>query len=431
MIITAYFSDAGVPKTGLSPTINIRRVDTAALVVTAGAMSEVGDGFYKYDFSGYDPALEYSILCDGTSSLEGYDRYAIAITSDKTGFSLTSAYDAAKTAAQAGDEMDMVDAPNSTAITAIHNGLATPTNITAGTITNLTNAPPDSSGVTTLLSRIVGTLLTGNHSPQSGDAYAQTNSGTYGLSALKTLIDAIATAPTASAVADAVWDELLSGHTGAGSAGLALSTASSGGVDPSVLADAIWDEALSGHATAGTSGKKLSDLVNADLSGVAMAANLDTVNTVVDAIKTKTDGLNFTGSYVQAQVKGQDNIDFGALQKASITTAATAATPIAAGLTVPNAAEKAAIDSIKAKTDNLPANPAAVGSNMGTVSSVTGSVASVVAAVNINSNSDIAAIKTKTDKMTYTSGNNLDTNIKKVNDVTLTGDGSTTPWGPT
>lgn len=46
--------------------------------------------------------------------------------------------------AKAGDEMDFVDAPNATAITAIQNGLATPTNITAGTITtvtNLTNAP--------------------------------------------------------------------------------------------------------------------------------------------------------------------------------------------------------------------------------------------------------------------------------------------------
>jgi hypothetical protein len=97
--------------------------------------------------------------------------------------------------------------------------------------------------------------------------------------------------PTVGQVADAVWDEALSGHVGAGSAGSALSTASSGGVDPAVLADAIWDEALSGHATAGTAGKKLTDLANADLSGVATAANLATVDTVVDAIKAKTDNL--------------------------------------------------------------------------------------------------------------------------------------------
>jgi hypothetical protein len=47
----------------------------------------------------------------------------------------------------------------------------------------------------------------------------------------------------------------------------------------------------------------------------------DTTDTAVDGVKTKTDGLNFTGNYVQAQVKGQDNIDFGATQKASISTA--------------------------------------------------------------------------------------------------------------
>jgi hypothetical protein len=103
--------------------------------------------------------------------------------------------------------------------------------------------------------------------------------------------DMVSAAPTAAANADAVWDETLSGHTGAGSAGLALSTASSGGVDPSVLADAIWDEALSGHVTAGTSGKKLTDLINTDLSGVSTATNLAIVDGIVDAIKAKTDNL--------------------------------------------------------------------------------------------------------------------------------------------
>ena len=97
------------------------------------------------------------------------------------------------------------------------------------------------------------------------------------------------TPPAASAIADAVWDEALSGHTGAGSAGLALATASSGGVDPSVLADAIWDEALSGHSTAGTTGKKLTDLVNADLTDLhtdvgTVLTNLATVDGIVDNI---------------------------------------------------------------------------------------------------------------------------------------------------
>lgn len=41
-----------------------------------------------------------------------------------TAVQLTADYDAAKTAAQAGDEMDLIDAPNATAVTAIQSGLA-------------------------------------------------------------------------------------------------------------------------------------------------------------------------------------------------------------------------------------------------------------------------------------------------------------------
>lgn len=44
---------------------------------------------------------------------------------DKANFTLHAAYDAAKTAAQAGDEMDLVDTPNSTAIASIRDGLPT------------------------------------------------------------------------------------------------------------------------------------------------------------------------------------------------------------------------------------------------------------------------------------------------------------------
>ena len=71
------------------------------------------------------------------------------------------------------------------------------------------------------------------------------------------------------------------------------------------IADAVWDEATSGHATAGTTGKALSDILadtnelQADdypttLATLATAANLATVDNVVDAIKAKTDSLTFT-----------------------------------------------------------------------------------------------------------------------------------------
>ncbi len=79
---------------------------------------------------------------------------------------LTSAYDAAKTAAQAGNQMDLVNAPNATAITAIQSGLATGASQTTinnnvlavpGAVTSdhgagsyARNTEPDNSGITAI-----------------------------------------------------------------------------------------------------------------------------------------------------------------------------------------------------------------------------------------------------------------------------------------
>ncbi len=83
MIITAYFSQDGAPKTGLSPVINVRDVSDGSLVVNGAAMTEVGDGFYKYSFAAYDSSKDYAILCDGGSGLSGAERYAIATSLDQ------------------------------------------------------------------------------------------------------------------------------------------------------------------------------------------------------------------------------------------------------------------------------------------------------------------------------------------------------------
>lgn len=144
-----------------------------------------------------------------------------------------------------------------------------------------------------------------------------------------------ASAPTAAAVADAVWDEALSGHTTAGSAGKALADIESDATAiladtnelqtddiPGTLATLATASAL---ATAqadldtitGTDGVTLAttqgnyapavagdqmDLVNAPnatavtaiQNGLATSTALTTVDSVVDAIKAKTDSLAFT-----------------------------------------------------------------------------------------------------------------------------------------
>lgn len=83
--------------------------------------------------------------------------------------------------------------------------------------------------------------------------------------------------PSAASIADAVWDELLAAHVVSGSAGEQLAAAGAAG-DP-------WATALPGAYGAGTAGKIIGDNINAPI---------DTVDSVVDAIKAKTDSLTFT-----------------------------------------------------------------------------------------------------------------------------------------
>jgi len=128
-----------------------------------------------------------------------------------------------------------------------------------------------------------------------------------------------ATAPTAAAIADAVWDELITGHNTAGKAGSQLwtninSIASDSikvessidvieskvsaiysdtthihsdttaieafGTPPTVaaIADGVWDEAMAGHVALGSFGEGISDI----------ESNLVIIDTVVDTILVDT-----------------------------------------------------------------------------------------------------------------------------------------------
>lgn len=63
---------------------------------------------------------------------------------------------------------------------------------------------------------------------------------------------AVGDIPTASAIADQVWDEAVAGHGTAGSTGAALSAANA--PSAAAVADAVWDEVLSGHTGTGSAG---------------------------------------------------------------------------------------------------------------------------------------------------------------------------------
>ncbi len=109
--------------------------------------------------------------------------------------------------------------------------------------------------------------------------------------------DLAGTAPSAAAVADAVWDEATSGHTGAGTFGEQLKTdvdailadtnelqtddvpgliAALNDPTAAAVADAVLDELLSGHTTAGSLGKAIAD-IETDASAILADTGTDGV----------------------------------------------------------------------------------------------------------------------------------------------------------
>jgi hypothetical protein len=78
MIITAFFTEEGIPQTGLSPVIKIRDIISGNVIINNESMIEVGDGFYNYNFSTYDNDNLYSFLSDGGEVLPLGERYVVA-----------------------------------------------------------------------------------------------------------------------------------------------------------------------------------------------------------------------------------------------------------------------------------------------------------------------------------------------------------------
>lgn len=101
-----------------------------------------------------------------------------------------------------------------------------------------------------------------------------------------------ATAPSAATIADAVWDEILSGHAVSGSTGEALSAAGGAG-DP-------WITPLPGSYSAGQAGKIVGDYLNASVSSRATQTSVDTIDGIVDAILVDTAEIGAAGAGLTA-----------------------------------------------------------------------------------------------------------------------------------
>ena len=199
---------------------------------------------------------------------------------------------------------------------------------------------------------------------------------------LDTQLDAL---PTAAENADAVWDETLSGHLGAGSTGAALNGATA--PTAAAVADAVWDEALSGHVGAGSTGEALGAAggagdpwitalpgayssgqagyilgtnLNATVSGRASQTSLDTVAGYIDTeIATLTTRLG-TPSDLGSGASVAANLADIEAQTDDIGSAGAGLTALASAANLATLAGyvDTEVAAIKAKTDNLPTDPA-------------------------------------------------------------------------
>jgi hypothetical protein len=212
-------------------------------------------------------------------------------------------------------QVDLVDAPNATAVTAIQNGLATPTNITAGTITtvtNLTNAATNGDLTATMKASVnteADTALTDYDAPTKAemDTLIGTPAGadvSADIAAVKTQTAAIEvdTADIQSRIPAALVSGRIDATVGAMQTNVITTASITNGaytaakfatafltstlLDASAvseIADGVFDEALSGHTTAGTFGAA-SQVIRSSTAqaGASTTVTLDASASAVD-----------------------------------------------------------------------------------------------------------------------------------------------------
>lgn len=201
-------------------------------------------------------------------------------------------------------------------------------------------------------------------------------------------------------IADAVWDELLAGHAGVGSAGAALSAAGSAG-DP-------WSTALPGAYGAGTAGKIIGDNLNATITS-RMATYTQPTGFLAATFPTTVSDLT------AAQVNTEADTalaDYGALK------------PTTAGRTLDVTATGAAgIDWANVENQGSSVDlTATTVSGVTTVVTVSGNVNGTVAALAANSITASVMADGAIDRATFAA----DTGLQTIRSNTATGGSTTT-----
>lgn len=281
------------------------------------------------------------------------------------------------------------------------------------------------------------TAYNGGTDTATVDTWTTTPTGTI---TYKIFATAPGSSPTAAQIADQVWEEALSDHSGtSGSTAAALNAAGAAG-DP-------WSTALPGAYGSGTAGKIIGDNINATISSRATQTSVDAVDDFVDtevaaiysrigapvgasisadiaAIQADTD--NIQTRIPAALVSGRMDSSVGAMAANTMTAAAAAAdltTELQSGL-----ATASAVSTLQTSVDDIPTN-AELATALGTADDAVlarlgapagASIAADIAAVKV----DTAAVKTKTDSLTFTTAGMVDAAIKRVGSTTLSAAGT-------
>jgi hypothetical protein len=168
-------------------------------------------------------------------------------------------------------------------------------------------------------------------------------------------------------------------------------------------------------------------------AGASVSADIAAIQSDTNDIQTRLPA---------ALVSGRIDASVGAMAADTLTSsalAASAVTEIQSGL-----ATSAALATTDGKVDAILVDTSEIGvagagltninlpnQTMDIVGNITGNLSGSVGSVTGLTASDVGAIKTKTDSLTFTVAGHADVNLQYVNDVEVTGDGQPgTEWGP-
>lgn len=200
---------------------------------------------YDSMIAGNDNLEVDTIQIEGTDATNQLNAATPSVTvSDKTGFSLSSSQSFNLTGNITGNLSGSVGSVTG-GVTVTTNNDKTGYSLSTAGVTAV------QSGLSTLTAQQVWEYTTRTLSAFGFSVTVGTNND-------KTGYSLSATPPTAAAIADAVWDEATSGHTGAGSTGAAIVAAGSAG-DP-------WSASLPGAYGAGTAGNIVGNRIDAAVS---------------------------------------------------------------------------------------------------------------------------------------------------------------------